>query len=138
LPTSLPATSRHRRHLAEHPEHFKRSSVPQRAGARSSLTTVDGIGMPGGNAITQGTLRDRVLAAPERPGESAQVAMASGVWDYASELCVRLMVDLRRPRRSDAATGMAVACAGRSPRRARPFTGAGQNDSMTSFLPPSP
>jgi Zincin-like metallopeptidase len=57
---TLDAATRLRRFLAELPG---RPSVPQKAGPRSSLTTADGIGMPGGNAITQGTLRDRVLAA---------------------------------------------------------------------------
>src|ERR1700683_4910810 len=44
--------------------------VPQRTCPRSSLTTADGIGMPGGNAITQGTLHDRVLVSARPARES--------------------------------------------------------------------
>ena len=37
--------------------------APVKARPRRSLTTADGIGSQGGNAITRGTLRDRVLAS---------------------------------------------------------------------------
>src|SRR5258708_40250207 len=89
-----------------------------------SLTTADGIGPQGSNAITRGTLRDRVSAnrgyvgnaTPARqPARSACPPSAAGPGgarrmqadvNYAVSLCQRLTADLRRPRGYGGAAGI--------------------------------
>src|ERR1022692_1269199 len=103
--------------------------VPLRAGTRSSLTTADGIGRAGGNAITQGTLRDRVLrvpasdsvapvAGPAVPAGSPAPAAAPAA---SSRVCVTLWgcAPGRQPTsgsRQDPAAGPARPRSARTPR----------------------
>lgn len=113
-------------------------SDPYQARPCRSLTTADGIGMPGSNAITQGTADDSCLCfLPHSPPDARRRPSARGARHLRGERgrhctldgCARLTADLQQSRGSGVATGMAVVYAGRWLLPVRRCTAAGPSAS---------